>query len=74
MTDTPAPLVSATTLTPTRKTGAVMLSGGASTALSVVLGWALDRMGLEVPASVQVAAVSLVLAAVAYFTRERQQS
>lgn len=69
---TDAPLVNATTLTPTRKTGAVMIGGSTATAVSVVLGWALDRMGLEVPASVQVAAVSLVLAAVAYFTRERQ--
>lgn len=72
MTDTPAPLVNATSLTPTRKTGAVMISGGASTAVSVVLGWALDKMGLEVPAAVQVAAVSLILAVVAYLTRERQ--
>ncbi len=72
MTDTPAPLVNATSLTPTRKTSAVMISGASSTAVSVILGWALSKMGLEVPAEVQVAAVSIITAAVAYFTRERQ--
>lgn len=67
-------LLDRTTVAPTRKTSAVMIGGGASTALSVVLGWVLSRMGLEVPAEVQVAAVSLILSLTAYLTRDRASS
>ena len=66
LTDQPTPA-------PTRKTAAVMIGGGVSTALSVVLGYALSSMGLHIPAEVQVAAASLILSGAAYMTRDHAQ-
>ena len=68
------PLVNAPTAEPTRKTKAVAIGGGSATALSVIIGWLLGKMGLEVPAEVQVAFVSVILTVVAYLTRDRAQS
>ena len=63
-------LVNQPTPTPTRKAAAVMIGGGASTALSVVLGYVLSSAGLHIPAEVQVAAASLAMSVLAYLTRD----
>lgn len=57
---------------PTRKTTAAIIGGGTSTAISVILGWALRTYtNVEVPAEVQVAIASLITVAFAYFAKER---
>lgn len=74
MTDTTtnASLVRQPGIEPTRKTTAAIIGGGTSTAIAVILGWALRTYtNVEVPAEVQVAIASLITVGFAYFTKER---
>ncbi len=65
-------LIAQTTGEPTRKTQGAMIAGVSATSLSVVFGWVLRQFfpHLEVPAEVQVAIASIVIAGVSYFTKE----
>lgn len=58
---------------PTRKTQGAMIAGVSATSIAVVLGWVLRQFlpNIEVPAEVQVAVASLIIAGVSYFTKER---